>query len=197
VDITCIELTPYRMGGDKLILVPRTIIPIPEARDHLISIERKEIKRAEESKSTGQFRALWSAVGEAFNGLETGFHTTGNSGGDWITVPVGNSYVHYQWTWRKRLAVIEVALHFEWPEPDRNARAAERIRKHEAEIKRGVDLEFAIAPVGGKGYMEARFRVPFDGNVADAQVAKQAAETMRVLIERTHPMVREILKSEG
>ena len=43
VDISCTELTPYRLPkSSQIILVPRIIIPLPEAKDYVISVEQKE-----------------------------------------------------------------------------------------------------------------------------------------------------------
>jgi hypothetical protein len=43
VDISCVELTPYRLPkSSQILLVPRTIIPLPEAIDYIISVEQKE-----------------------------------------------------------------------------------------------------------------------------------------------------------
>ncbi len=197
VDITCVELTPYRLGAsDQLVLVPRTIIPIPQARDYVISVERKEVKTAEESKYAARHRALWRAVGDAFNGLNTGFRTTGNSGESWVQVPIGHSFVHYEWMWRKRASAIDACLHFEWPDRQRCEKAAEQVRAREAEIKQNVDLEFTVGGYGSK-WSEARLRVPFNGNVADPNAASQAAAAMKTLIELTYPIVKEILKEEN
>jgi hypothetical protein len=54
VDISCIELTPYRLPKtSQIILVPRIIIPLPEAIDYVISVEQKD---ASEVRSiTGSF----------------------------------------------------------------------------------------------------------------------------------------------
>jgi hypothetical protein len=54
VDISCVELTPYRLPkSSQIILVPRIIIPLPEAIDYVISVEQKE---ASEVRSvTGSF----------------------------------------------------------------------------------------------------------------------------------------------
>ena len=44
LDISCIELTPYRYPGDNsnILLVPKILIPLAEAREYQISVERKE-----------------------------------------------------------------------------------------------------------------------------------------------------------
>ncbi|HQJ80751.1 MAG TPA: hypothetical protein PLW21_09710 [Methanothrix sp.] len=43
VDISCTELIPYRLPkSSQIILVPRIIIPLPEAKDYVIRVEQKE-----------------------------------------------------------------------------------------------------------------------------------------------------------
>ncbi len=195
VDITCVELTPYRLEhGDMLILVPRTIIPLPEARPYVVRVERKEARKASQSDVEVYCRALWRAVATAFNALGTGFTTTGNSGSRYLRVSGGNQFVHYEWTWRRRDSALDVCLHFEWPDSARSLAAMQQIKAQEKLIREGVDLGFVAAPWGAN-WAEARFRVPFDGTISDG-IAKRAAETMKLLIDRTYPTLQEILKEE-
>ncbi len=194
VDITCVELTPYRLEQDgKLILVPRTIIPIPEARDYLVRVERKEIHRATQTESGKRNRALWRAVAETFNALGAGFTATGNSSAYYMRVAGGHSYAHYEWCWRRSLSALDVCLHFEWSDAARSVAAIQRIKAQEKQIRKGVELDFSAA-AWGANWGEARFRIPFDGDAGDKAIAQRAAETMKLLIERTHETVQEILK---
>lgn len=42
VDISCVEITPYQMANDnRIILVPRVIIPLPEAQAYIVGAEKK------------------------------------------------------------------------------------------------------------------------------------------------------------
>ncbi|WP_457096836.1 hypothetical protein [Lysobacter sp. P5_B9] len=41
IDISCVSITPYKVD-DKVVIVPRVIIPLPEARQYLIDIKNKE-----------------------------------------------------------------------------------------------------------------------------------------------------------
>lgn len=49
IDISCVSVTPYKVD-DKVVIVPRVIIPLPEARQYLIDIKKKE----EERESSGR-----------------------------------------------------------------------------------------------------------------------------------------------
>jgi hypothetical protein len=197
VDITCIELTPYRVDGHKsVILVPRVIIPIPEARDYVVRVERKESKEADENQKVAQNLALWKAVTGEFIALETGFHPAPNLKGPVLQIHIGAAGVHYEWYWRKRSNSVDVCLHFEWPDGLRCKRAIERIKRQESRIRRGISFEFKAGPFG-KIWSEARFRIPFDGTLDTAEVAKEAAKTMDLLIKRTYPTVQDILKERN
>ena len=44
IDITCVELTPYQLPGTKkLAIVPKVIIPLPQAIEYLIQVKEKEL----------------------------------------------------------------------------------------------------------------------------------------------------------
>ena len=50
IDITCVEITPYKIG-EKIIIVPKVVIPLKEATQYMIEIRRKE-EIKEESERT-------------------------------------------------------------------------------------------------------------------------------------------------
>ena len=43
IDISCVKITPYKVG-DKIIIVPKIVIPLEEAKQYLIDIKVKEEK---------------------------------------------------------------------------------------------------------------------------------------------------------
>ena len=48
IDISCVKITPYKMD-DNIVIVPKVVIPLEEAKQYLIDIKKKEEKR-EQSK---------------------------------------------------------------------------------------------------------------------------------------------------
>jgi hypothetical protein len=50
VDISCAEITPYRMPDSQIVLVPRVIIPLPAAREYMVRAEKKESDEGGEKK---------------------------------------------------------------------------------------------------------------------------------------------------
>ncbi len=197
LDITCVELTPYILkDADQIVLVPNVIIPLPEARDYQVNVERKEAKRTQNAKAKARHAHLWVAVAEEFNNLSTGFLASGRSRGRYMQVHVGVGKVHYAWLIGRRKSHIRVALHFEFPDKERNAKLVSRLDEQQADIARDVEQAFECGEFGKK-WTQAQFLLPYEGAEPDESLAPVAAKLMKVLIERTWPIVQTGLRGEG
>ena len=192
LDITCVELAPFReRGTHEIILVPRTIVPIPEARDFLISVERKETVQVQQSKARSEYGLLWQKVAQEFNEMGTEFTASGRSNGSYMKMGIPHHpEIHYEWSVMKSLSRVNISLHFEFWERQTNIERMKVIEERQKEIARDVDLDFEVAPWGRK-WAFAEFRMPYKSGAPLTSVAKEAAETMRMLIERTYPIVRD------
>jgi hypothetical protein len=190
LDITCTELAPYRMpDSHQVTLVPRTIIPIPEARDFLVGIERKEVAQVQHIKNKTQYAALWRTISEEFNQLRTPLTASGRSSKSFMRLSIRHPYIHYEWVARKRDARLDVALHFESKDQQENYEGIKAIKNKEASIREGIDLEFDAGPWGRK-WAEARFRLPLHRGQPDPAIAHDAASVMKTLIDRTYPILQ-------
>ena len=49
VDISCVKITPYKVD-EQIIIVPKVVIPLEEARQYLIDIKRKEEEREQSGR---------------------------------------------------------------------------------------------------------------------------------------------------
>ena len=49
VDVGCVKITPYKVG-ERIIIVPKILIPIQEARQYLIDIKTKEEEQEQSSR---------------------------------------------------------------------------------------------------------------------------------------------------
>jgi hypothetical protein len=193
VDITCVELAPYRIPeSGKVILVPRVVIPIPEARDFLINVERKEVAQVQRNKDKSKYASLWRAVADEFNVMNTPLTASGRVSGSLMRANIRHPYVHYEWVVRRSEGKLDVALHFESKDRDQNQVWLQTIKEQEAQIKQGMVFEFEAHPWGRK-WAEVRFRIPLGESQAIPEVAHTAASVMKSLVERTYP----ILQSEG
>lgn len=200
VDITCVELTPYRLpASNQIILVPRVIIPIPEARDYLVKVEQKEVARVRDGENS-EYRPLWTAVAEAFNRMsvrvgETDFRVRRVASGHYQKVLFGHPRCHYEWVVRFRASAIDISFHAEFDDPASNQQAIQPFKDHADQIKAGLSAEFMAGAFGDgpraveRKWREVRLRLVADDPASPA-LAEQAAGLMKVFIERTFPLLQ-------
>jgi hypothetical protein len=195
VDITCIEMTPYHLANDdQIALVPRTIIPLPEAKNYVVRVEKKQISKVERSQEAKLDIELWQVVAASFNALNIPFKVTPRKA-SFMPVPIGHGEIHYEWLRRRRDPYLSVALHLESRDREINQSRLKPIADHKNEIATGVGYTF-IAEMWGKNWATAEFRVPYDP-VNPMDVAPEAVRVMQLLIERTWPIIEPIVKGIG
>ena len=193
LDISCVELTPYRLPDGDIILVPRVIIPIAEARSYLVGIERKEAVQASNDRTKHSFLRSWSVLSQEFNQLGAKFSAPAGATGQYLQIRFGDPDVHYEWALRRRAIRLDVALHFESSDKQRNSDTAGDLKKHEATITQGIEYEFSAEP-WGKRWAEVRFRLPYTGEFPEISILRHAAELMKSFIDRTWPIIEPHVK---
>lgn len=188
VDISCVELTPYRMpDSSQVVVVSRIVIPIPEAQDYMVNIKRRQVVQNPDKKAN---RAkFWSALAKEFNTISTDLHAPGRVSGVHMCLRFGNPSIHYEWIVRKKENRLDISMHFEFNDREESFRWLKTIKPHVSSISRGIDLEFELVPWGRK-WAEARFRIPFKGTFPNGVLAPRAARIMKTLIERTWPYIK-------
>jgi hypothetical protein len=197
LDISCVELTPYRLPeGEEVLLVPRTIIPLPETRAYQINVEKKEVAKAHEAKTREDNQPIWRAIAERFNALGLDLRASGLPRGGYMQVRPATGAVHYEWMLKKRESALDIAIHFEDRNESANEARAKAFEAMQSEIEQGTGLGFRVEKFGRR-WWQARFSIPFNGSQATDEVATQAAELMRLLIQRTRPMVEACLNGPG
>jgi len=113
VDISCVELTPYQVSDSRqVILIPRTVIPIPESSRYHVSVTHKEDTSKLARKETRA--AFWAALAGEFNKLGMGLQASGRCSGVHMCLRFGCANVHYEWIVRRRQRYLDIALHFEF-----------------------------------------------------------------------------------
>jgi len=194
VDISCIELTPYVLPGDSnIILVPKIIIPVPEAREYIIGVEKKQAAQARKAKESSKYSPLWKALSNEFNSMNLAFHTWKGANGNYMKVGVGSSKVHYEWIIRGREGMLDIAIHFESNDRSENLGMLEILRSHSDSIKQDMCLEFDLSP-WAKAWATCRFRLPLPDSGLSVDLAPEAAKIMKILIERTWPILEPHIK---
>jgi hypothetical protein len=194
VDITCVELTPYKLPDtEQIMLVPRVIIPLPEARDYIVSVEKKEAVQRRDEADRRSNEALWRAIAQSFNEFGMPFQARSTKAGGYSQIRFGDSNVHYEWELAKSRNALGVSLDFENAELEHNLRLLELVSVASGAVSEGLPWEFEAGP-WGKRWARARFLLPYEANTKPSNIAADAAAAMKTLIERTWPLIREQVK---
>jgi hypothetical protein len=198
VDISCVELTPYRNSKtNDIILVPKVLIPLPEAKEYLVSVERKEVQKTQKTRESAELKGVGPAIAQEFENLNTGFEvTSGRMRNRYMKVRLHHPWIHYEWLYLKTQRVLEIGLHFEGPDPNTNKELAEKINQHRDKITKGIKWEFQAGKWGKKS-ASARFLIPLEDGRITPEIAPEAAGLMKTLIERTWPIIEPFVKGSA
>ncbi|MCX5670701.1 MAG: hypothetical protein NTU94_05195, partial [Planctomycetota bacterium] len=200
LDITCVELTPYRMTDTgQILLVPKVVVPPPEAKDYLVGVERKDALASHRGADEAQYLRFWERVTDEFNRLGLQFQAPGHSRKHYMKIAIKGAKgkgLHYEWTVSRRDSAIYIALHAESKNRESNMAVVNAVAEHAGAIADGVDSQLEAGQWVNKKWAYTRFTLPYQGALPDLSVVPQAAALMKTFIERTWPYVESYLKRE-
>ena len=194
VDISCVEITPYRLDGDqRIFLVPRVIIPLPEAATYMEGVETKEIEQSRSQASATQleYKAKNQQILAFFNEIAPGIGPRQASPSRMMNITTGHpgiSFAWWQWQHGKLEKMIDVAIHMENSSKERNRQLGEFLETRLGKITDAVGEQPVIEP-WGESYWRLyvqRPREPWSD-----EIARWAAGTMLKLINVARPLIGE------
>ena len=194
LNISCVELTPYRYPGDdsNILLVPKILIPLTEARSYQISVERKEKKHQQRSASDSALFEFWKTVREHYLALNPEVPPPASAWqGDWYQITFGSKIAHYEWMVKRRRSVIEVAIHFEVNDRAKNTERMEALLAQCPDLGDGISGGVESGDRGAKATF-VQYVVPYDQEIPSDSTAKESARLMSILIERTATVLRDM-----
>lgn len=190
-DIRCLELTPYQVAGEQIILVPRLIVPLPEAEEYQVRVERKESERAKKSKSVGPYIELWRAITREFGSIDTPFEITRQPARSYLQVAVGEGGWHYEWQAKKRADELHVAVHFESSDRSENQERLALLESVRDELHYPTEARLELSE-WGKKWAYCAFILPLGDTLDDIdQGAREAAQLMDHLMRKTYDVLAE------
>jgi len=195
VDATCVELTPYKLPDyNRLVLVPRVIIPPPEAKNYMARVSAKESSM--DSGEPVELAQLREAIAHAYEENPARFGLDRSHGFLGVSTPEGA--VFYEWVVRKRPRQVDVGVYFTWMgDAQRNQDFIKHLAEHEAEIRAGTQWTYNAGQGGYNGiWTYARFCFPYDTEFPSLDRAAEYASAMTTLIERTWPLIEAHLQKE-
>jgi hypothetical protein len=123
LDIVVIELASYRFADGRILIAPRTLIPLPEAREFQVRIEQRAAnENAVGTAAKSRRNRILDDAARRFNETDTrvSFKHPGQSHFRQGKTPIPS--VHYEFIWRSSDGVLAVGIHFEARRLDLNAR---------------------------------------------------------------------------
>jgi hypothetical protein len=195
INITCVELTPYKNEKTgELILVPRVIIPLPETRDYMVSVLEKE-RDVQESRPPGFSERLLARIRNLMVDLPGGVQFSAANRKSYLQLLLGMNGIHYEFGVRRQLKCFAVSLHAERGCREENWKLINPIKNKAEEIKEGIEFEF-VCENWSSNWVTAEFRLPLPIAGSEEEFARDAVRVMKVLIERTHPLLPKSKLSE-
>lgn len=189
VGISCVEIAPYELPDGRLIIVPRILIPLPEAEDFIV---KTEIKMAEQTINSAQLahQERNKQILTRFRELLPDKAPAQPSSKNYMQIPTNYSGIHFEWLYRSRPSkLLDVAVHFETSSQERNRQLCEMIRGHRSQIEDALQetVEFYV---DARQNMSAVSVEKTADPWTDALV-QWAAEKMVALIKVVQPLLDE------
>lgn len=136
LNISCVKLTPYELDKNTIAFESSIIIPLPEAEDFIVKVEKKD--RAEHTLTVSQqeYIAFYKDIsGRLKRSLPIPFaDPTGKS---YYQIPTGIGSFHFEWGFHGRPRnSFGVELHFERGDRDANQAALRKCESVKAEIEK-------------------------------------------------------------
>jgi hypothetical protein len=171
---------------------------VPVLEDEPVSPQEPPANHPVDGRPVSPHASFWRDVTERFNALRLSvggseFEVRQRRPWHYLQVPVGSSYVHYEWEVRKRSRQVDVALHFEHGNLKQNTRFLDALQKEAAVIGSGLPWPFEAEPWGVRWAL-ARYPVPYSGDRPGVKEAPVVVEAMKTLIERTWPTINPLLR---
>lgn len=145
IDIKCVKLEAHQLEEEKIAITPSIIIPLPEAEQFMIFREHKSKITA--NREPNRYHKFWSGLLEKFVLEKPEFSNKKSPRENYLQLPIGHdSEVHFEWAIRKRPTDhLVTALHFEYPNKEKNEEILDYFRNKKNEINRklpGEDVYF-------------------------------------------------------
>lgn len=141
VDIECVKLEAYAIedsvGKKSIGIKPSIIIPLPDAKDFIVSRERKETESNKMTRSEEMRWLMFERLITRFKKECPGITERGSTRDSWLGLPIGSADMHFEWSIRKRPHPhFIVSFDLEKPSHDNNKAILKELEKHKEEFQK-------------------------------------------------------------
>ncbi len=140
-----------------------------------------------------QYPQLWALIAQEYRTLRPRLAALRAPEENYMQIDAGGKAAHYEWkVLTSRKSHIEVALHFEADRKEENQEAIRLLEANDAAALTISGLQPFASPWSRK-WTRFGVRVEYEGE-PDPDIARKSAAAMKGLVERTYPIVRDLLE---
>jgi hypothetical protein len=186
VDISCVKLTPYKIDENRIGITSQKIIPLPEAEEYLINVQKKENTAKTLTRSQREYLAFYNELIERIR-EQLPLTLSPPSTRSYYQIRTNPGGIHYEWGFHGRgRTSFGVELHFE----SSRALNYERImslQKKEEQLKEQLGSELVFEKEWGKN--SSRVYLEYPSGKMTEELKKWAIENMLKFYKTFQPLL--------
>lgn len=190
IDISCVKWDPYELSEEYMAINSSVLIPLPEAKDYVIQVEKKEIAEHSNTLTQQEYKQFWSGCIDSLNKrLPRDYPAP--SAKYYYKIPTDISGVHFEWSFHGRpRSSFGVELHFEKGNKELNQALLAtfaNLKDHlQDAIKESVIFQEDWGKIWSRLYIEKQ-----QGKMTN-ELRDWAVEKMQIMIEILEPELEKI-----
>jgi hypothetical protein len=193
MDISCIKWDPYELSEDQVVFNSTVLIPLPEAKDFVIQVEKKGIAEYSKTLTQTEYVKFWSQCVESLKKRLPQEYVAA-SPKSYYQIPTGLGGVHFEWGFHGRpRSSLGVELHFEKGNKEQNQNfilaCAQLKNRLEAKTGEPVTVQQEWGKTWARMYIEKQ-----QGEITD-DLKEWAVDKMYTFIQVLQPELEKIKSS--
>ncbi|HOT74070.1 MAG TPA: DUF4268 domain-containing protein [Anaerohalosphaeraceae bacterium] len=186
-------MTPYKISSEEINLFAQKIIPLPEAEDYQIQVEKKGSGGRTLTVSQQEYVKFWSKLKNEWN-KRLGQTLPEPRPIAYYQIPSGTGGIHFEWGFQGRpRSRFGVELHFEKGTKDDNLWYINAVRKHLPELEKQVGQTIEV--MENWGHRWSRIFVQVHEGEMTEDLQRFAIEKMVLFYQYLQPKL-DLLKKE-
>ena len=188
IDISCVKLSPYEIGNGEIAFESNIVIPLPEARDFIVGMERKSSR----SMTVSQQEYI-----EFYKDLISILKTSiprdyaNPQPSSYYKIPTGIGSVHFEWAFHGRpRSSFAVELHFEKGNRESNLDIFSKIEGQIPRLEKSLQQKIIVQKEWGREW--SRIYIEKDEGQFTEELKVWAVEKMTTMIKTLQPILDNI-----
>jgi hypothetical protein len=192
IDITCVKLTPYHLDASTVVFESGILIPLPEAKDFIIQVERKENAERELSSGQNEYIGFWNDIVKKLNHILPREYPPAKPR-SYYMMATGVPNVHYEWGFHGRgRSSFGVELHFESDKKELNLQRVAQLERVFALLEQKTNENILVQKNFGKTW--ARIYIERNDGTISEELKSWAVENMKIFYDVLQPELEKMAK---